>query len=65
MKRTDLLRYLSARGCSLKREGGAHTLWKNAEGLTQAIPRHNEIADSLARSICRKLGLPDPIRREK
>ena len=65
MKRTDLLRSLTARGCLLKREGAAHSMWKNAAGFTQAIPRHNEIDEDLARSICRKLGLSDPMRREK
>ena len=65
MKSEALLRYLNARGCSLKREGGSHSIWMNPSGYTQAIPRHNEIQEDLARAICRKLGLPDPVQRGK
>jgi predicted RNA binding protein YcfA (HicA-like mRNA interferase family) len=63
VKREALLRYLRSEGCSLKREGGSHSIWMNAAGKTQAIPRHTEIEDFLARAICRKLGLPDPAKR--
>jgi mRNA interferase HicA len=64
MKREDLLRHLRVYGCYLKREGGAHSLWVNpANGAMQAIPRHTEIAEMLARSICKRLDLPDPGRK--
>ena len=43
------------------REGGRHSLWLNpATGETQAIPRHAEIKDHLARKIARALGVPPP-----
>lgn len=29
MKRTALLAHLTANGCSLAREGGSHSIWKN------------------------------------
>ena len=29
----------------------------------QAIPRHNEIAEMLAKSICKRVGLPDTSKR--
>lgn len=29
-------------------------------GAMEAVPRHVEIADILARKICRGLGVPDP-----
>jgi mRNA interferase HicA len=52
MKGRKLLQYLQQHGCVLKREGGSHEI--------QAIPRHNEVSDILARKICRKLSLPHP-----
>ncbi len=61
MKREDLLRHLRINGCYLKREGGSHSLWVNsANGAMQAVPRHSEIAEMLAKSICKRLGLPVP-----
>jgi predicted RNA binding protein YcfA (HicA-like mRNA interferase family) len=60
MKREDLLRYLRSQGCELKREGGVHSIGVNLQGKTQAVPRHTEIEEFLARAICRKLGLDAP-----
>jgi mRNA interferase HicA len=61
MKRSTLLRFLRKHGCYLKREGRAHSLWTNpATGEVEAVPRHTEIQDKLARKICRGLSLPDP-----
>jgi len=61
VKRAALLRHLRRFGCYLKREGRAHSLWTNpATGSVEAIPRHTEIADKLARKICRGLGVADP-----
>jgi predicted RNA binding protein YcfA (HicA-like mRNA interferase family) len=60
VKRESLLRYLRLHGCYLKREGGSHSLWTNpATGQTEAIPRHTEVADLLARKICRGLSVPE------
>jgi mRNA interferase HicA len=59
MKRVDLLRHLQQHGCSLKREGGSHSIWQNSRtGQIQAVPRHNEIGNNLARKICRDLSAP-------
>jgi mRNA interferase HicA len=56
-----LLRHLRQHGCVLKREGSSHSLWLNpATGAVEAIPRHTEIADILAKKICRNLGIPGP-----
>ena len=53
MKRGDLLRHLRKHGCHLKREGRSHSLWTNpATGAIEAVPRHTEISDILARKIC-------------
>jgi mRNA interferase HicA len=60
VKREALLRHLRVHGCYLKREGGAHSLWVNPQtGKMEAVPRHNEIADLLARKICRGLSVPE------
>jgi mRNA interferase HicA len=60
MKRSALLRHLRKHGCFLKREGSSHSLWINPKtGHVEAIPRHVEIPDLLARKICRGLSLPE------
>jgi hypothetical protein len=57
VKRSSLLRYLRQHGCVLKREGASHSLWTNP--ATEAVPRHTEIPNLLAKKICRNLGLPE------
>jgi hypothetical protein len=60
MKRTALLKHLRRHGCVLKREGRAHSLWTNPQtGATEAVPRHVEVPDRLARKICRGLSVSD------
>lgn len=60
MKRTALLRHLRKHGCVLKREGRSHSLWMNPEtGELEAVPRHVEIPNKLARKICRGLSIPE------
>jgi mRNA interferase HicA len=59
VKRSSLLQHLRRNGCFLKREGSSHSLWINpATGAVEAIPRHTEISNNLARKICRGLGIP-------
>ncbi|MFQ5903496.1 MAG: type II toxin-antitoxin system HicA family toxin [Candidatus Binatia bacterium] len=59
MKRSTLLQHLRRHGCYLKREGSAHSLWVNpSTGAVEAIPRHTEIPNRLARKICRNLSVP-------
>ena len=59
MKRSALLRHLRKHGCLLKREGKEYSLWSSPRtARVEAIPRHVEIRDNLARKICRSLGLP-------
>lgn len=60
MKRSSLLAHLRRYGCVLKREGGSHSLWTNpVNGAVEAVPRHTEIQNGLARKICRGLGVPE------
>lgn len=61
MKRSSLLKHLRRHGCVLKRDGASHSLWTNPmNGAVEAVPRHVEIKNNLARAICRGLGVPDP-----
>jgi mRNA interferase HicA len=61
LKRSDLIRHLTSNDCELLREGARHSVWLNPEnGERQAIPRHADLKDALARSICRRLGVPRP-----
>ncbi len=60
MKRSSLLQHLRRHGCFLKREGRAHSLWCNPQtGAVEAVPRHIEIPNGLARKICRNLSVPE------
>ena len=56
MKRRLLEKKLRRAGCYLKREGASHSLWINPEtGVVEAIPRHSEIKEFLAKKILRNL----------
>lgn len=59
MKRRDLERHLRAHDARVVREGGRHAIWGN-EDKVAAVPRHNEIKFTVARAICKDLGVPMP-----
>lgn len=45
----------------LKREGKEHSLWCNPQtGATEAVPRHTEVSNLLAKKICKNLSVPKP-----
>ena len=57
MKRRELEKRLRIAGCFLKREGSSHSLWMNPKtGVVEAVPRHTEIKEPLARKILSSLG---------
>jgi predicted RNA binding protein YcfA (HicA-like mRNA interferase family) len=57
VKRVDLIKRLEALGCELVRHGGKHDWYRNLEtGVIQAVPRHREIKEPLARHILRLMG---------
>lgn len=59
MKRLDLIRKIAAFGCELVRHGAKHDWYRNrATGVSQAVPRHREINEPLARRIIRMLSDP-------
>ena len=56
MKRSDLVRLLKSKGCILIRRGGKHDWYQNPQtGVSQPVPRHREIAESLAKHIRKML----------
>ena len=60
MKRVDLIRAIQGLGCELVRHGAKHDWYRNpATGVAQAVPRHREIKEPLARRIIRLLETPD------
>jgi predicted RNA binding protein YcfA (HicA-like mRNA interferase family) len=61
MKRIDLIRLLERCGSYLDREGTNHTIYRNpANGRCAPVPRHREIKETTARTICAQLGIPRP-----
>lgn len=56
MKRRELIRRLNAMGCILMRRGGKHDWYQNpATKVSQPVPRHTEIKDTLANHILKML----------
>jgi len=56
MKRDDLIRKIQQSGCILIRHGGNHDWYQNPKTkVSQPVPRHREIVDSLAGHIIKKL----------
>jgi len=53
MKKRDLERKLKKLGWRLKRQGSNHEVWTNGE-MTEPVPRHNEIGETLAKKILEK-----------
>lgn len=56
MKRRDLIKLLESNGWWLLRNGANHDIYTNGQ-ISEAIPRHPEIKDNLAKSIIRRRGL--------
>jgi mRNA interferase HicA len=60
MKRVDLIRTIEGFGCVLIRHGAKHDWYRNpTTGVSQALPRHREIKELLARRIIRMLSNPN------
>lgn len=56
MKRADLIRALEEMGCVLLRHGARHDWYHNpATKVSQPVPRHREIKETLARHILKML----------
>lgn len=53
MKKIELERLLKKNGWHFEREGGNHDIWRKGY-QTEAIPRHREINETLAKAIIKK-----------
>lgn len=56
MKRADLERLFKKNGWHFERNGGNHDIWTNGKE-TEAIPRHREINEMLAKALIKKYKL--------
>jgi len=58
MKRKILEKKLRIAGCYLKSKGSSHSLWINPKtGVVEAVPRHKEIKEPLAKKILKNLNV--------
>ncbi len=56
MKRAELVRKIESSGGVLIRHGGKHDWYQNPNTkVSQPVPRHREIADSIAKHILKML----------
>ena len=56
MKRIDLIKIIEKNGAVLVRHGSSHDWYKNKEtGIAEAVPRHREIKELLAKKIIKRL----------
>jgi predicted RNA binding protein YcfA (HicA-like mRNA interferase family) len=56
MKRADLIKILNRNGAQFLRHGASHDVyWQPKTGKQEAIPRHTEIKEYVAKSIIKNL----------
>ena len=59
MKRRDLIQTLEEMGCVFIRHGGKHDWYQNPRTkVSQPVPRHREIKESLAKHIIKMMSDP-------
>lgn len=59
MKLRDLVRRLDDEGCVFVRHGSNHDWYRNViTGAMDAVPRHREVDERLARAIIKHLSAP-------
>lgn len=56
MKRKDLIKMLERNGWKKDREGANHTIYIKGIAM-EPVPRHQEIAEKLAKAIIKRRGL--------
>lgn len=62
MKRVDFEKHLKKHGCKLKREGGNHSIWQNANSqAVSAVPRHRELDNKIVVQISIILKIKSPL----
>lgn len=56
MKYRDLVKLLEKNGFKYVRNGGNHDIYSNGR-KTEAVPRHNEVSEGLAKAIIKRNNL--------
>ena len=56
MKQKDLIKLLERNGWWKTRDGGSHIIYTNGK-VSEAIPRHREVNELLAKAIIKRRGL--------
>lgn len=56
MKRKDLIKKLEQAGFKFMAHGGNHDKYRRGD-VTEQVPRHNEIAENLAKKILKRNGI--------
>lgn len=56
MKQKDFIKLLEQNGWYKVREGGNHMVYTNGKDI-EAVPRHKEISENLAKAIIKRRGL--------
>lgn len=56
MKQKDFIKLLERNGWYKVREGGNHMVYTNGKDI-EAVPRHKEISENLAKAIIKRRGL--------
>jgi predicted RNA binding protein YcfA (HicA-like mRNA interferase family) len=60
MKRSDLIRTIEKSGAVFIRNGSNHDWYKNMKtGIAEAVPRHREIKEHLAKKIIKRLAFAE------
>ena len=58
VNRRDIIRHFEKHGFFLQREGGNHSIYKNAEHVRVSIGRHNTFSRFDANNLCKEAGIP-------
>ncbi len=56
MKQKDFIKLLERNGWYKVREGGNHMVYTNGKDI-EAVPRHKEVSENLAKAIIKRRGL--------
>jgi mRNA interferase HicA len=60
LKRRELIKELTSKGCFLYRHGSRHDIYMNTKnGKKAPIPRHNEVKSTLCKLIKMQLGIEE------
>ncbi len=59
VKRRDIIKHFEENGFFFQREGGNHSIYKNAKKVRVSIGRHNTFSRIEANRMCKEAGIPE------